>query len=48
MGYGEKLKMFEYTDLKLRGKEKEDSIHLYKVSKEIEGVDLGVNIGRGI
>ncbi len=44
--YGERLKRLGYTNLELRRK-RGDSIQLYKVSKGLEEVDLGMTIGRG-
>ena len=46
MEYGKRLKRLGYTDLELRRKGG-DLIQLYKVSKGLEEVDLGMTIGRG-
>ena len=43
--YGDRLKRLGYTDLELRRK-RGDLIQLYKVSKGLEEVDLGMTMGR--
>ena len=45
--YGKRLNMLGYTDLELRRK-RGDLIQLFKVSKELDEVDLGMTIGKGM